>query len=493
MKTISSELTQINTPKVEKPAGWKVIDGYWILLSDWSECTLKCGGGYRYQQWMCIPPKRGGRACVGQSIRTRPCNRKPCPNVRGIGTLQKIAKGKEVAKPIYKLLPFTARPQRYVRCNVKEQDVLYKTYDKDLREIKLPSRIVMNNRTITLFNDERYHKHVFTFNLPQVSIYSSIKDPCCFILRSLNQQFEICGFQVDCGNRSNPKFYKSWEHDFVLWQTQCFKPLNDKVWDSKEKRIWDTKVEKANLDMLDEKAKLIKEKLEMFTQNKLEKKIKKTHKTAMKALKKEAAMERLIEKEETEKYDKQQKYLLTVIKKEKKKRDCLDKALKNRELEDERNRKAKEAELSINDIKQEAAKQVQKKRNTLKKRLEKIKKKARRRIVILEGRLQKVRGQMANSLINANRFGDWKLCKNARGHKDKLTKYCDANFVEDFVKNRQCKDHEDFCYVCCENEYGNMYIRQRDKCYDMCDALSRKDLSNGEWKWIADQKVVTKK
>ena len=94
-KTITTELAEINTPKVEKPPGWRLIDGYWILLSDWSECTLKCGGGYRYQQWMCIPPKRGGKPCVGQAIRTKPCNRQPCPNVGGLGTLQRMAKGND--------------------------------------------------------------------------------------------------------------------------------------------------------------------------------------------------------------------------------------------------------------------------------------------------------------------------------------------------------------------------------------------------------------
>jgi hypothetical protein len=95
-KTISTELASMNSPKTEKPPGWKVIDGYWILLSDWSECTLKCGGGYTYQQWMCIPPRRGGKPCVGQSVRTKPCNRKPCPNVSGLSTLQRISKGKEI-------------------------------------------------------------------------------------------------------------------------------------------------------------------------------------------------------------------------------------------------------------------------------------------------------------------------------------------------------------------------------------------------------------
>lgn len=490
--TISSELKSANTPKVLKAPGWKKIDGYWILLSDWSECTLKCGGGSKYQQWMCIPPKRGGKACIGKSIRIQPCGRKPCPNIGGIGTLAKLALKNEVAKPIYKLLPFTNRPQRYVRCSVKEQDVLYKTYDNELREIKMPSRIVMNNRTITLYNDERYHKHVFTFNLPQVSIYQSVKDHCCFILRALNQQFEICGFQTDCGSKTNPIFYKSWERDFVLWQTKCFKPLDDKQWDSNTKRIWDTDIQKANLDLLDEKAKLIREKLDLFTNTKLDKKIKSTHKTAMNALKKEAAMEQLIQKEEKQRYDKEERFLVNVIKKEKKKRDCLDKAFKSRELEDERNRKAKEAANTINRIKVDAAKQVEKKRVTLKAKIQIIKKKARRRRRLLESQLQKVRGQMAKSLMNANRYGDWKLCQAARGIKEKIVKYCNANFIDNFVKNQQCKDPEDFCYVCCENEYGNMYIKQRDMCYDMCDARAKKDQNSGEWTWVKDDQKSKK-
>jgi len=271
--TIGTEIANANTPKVAKPPGWTLNDGYWILLSDWSECTLKCGGGLTYQQWMCVPPRPGGKACIGKSIRTKPCNRQNCPNVGGVGLIARMAgPNKEVLKPVYKLLPFTARPQRYVRCSVKEQDVLYKIYDNNLNEIKMPGRIVMNNRTITLFNDEKYQKHVFTLNLPQVSIYQSARDHCCFVLRSLNKQWEICGFQTNCGTKIDPKFYKSWENDFVLWQTKCFKPLDDKAWDYKLQREWDTQITKARLDILDEKSKLIKLKLKDYTQSKLDKK-----------------------------------------------------------------------------------------------------------------------------------------------------------------------------------------------------------------------------
>ena len=62
----------------------KMTDGYWMILQDWSQCTKKCGGGLSYRHLMCIPPKNGGKQCVGQPIRTRPCNPEPCPTVSEI-------------------------------------------------------------------------------------------------------------------------------------------------------------------------------------------------------------------------------------------------------------------------------------------------------------------------------------------------------------------------------------------------------------------------
>ena len=73
-----------------------------------------------------------------------------------------------------------------------------------------------------------------------------------------------------------------------------------------------------------------------------------------------------------------------------------------------------------------------------------------------------------------------------------MQKYCDNNFMDNYAKNQDCKNPDDFCYVCCENEYGNMFINQRDKCYDMCDALAKADLNNGEWFWVDEQAKKTK-
>ncbi len=481
-KTMAAALKDIHKRKIKKLPNSTPKDGYWIMLSDWSQCTLKCGGGLRYQQWMCVPPKKGGRPCKGKAIKTKPCNSQKCPQTMSNNVLGD-KKDQTVLKPEYKIIPFTSRPQRYIKCQIKESDVLYKTYDSNGDETKMPSRIVMNNRTITLYEDETYHKQVFTFNLPQVSFFKSKNDHCCFVLRSLNQQYEICGFNTNCGTKEKPVFYRSWESDFFLWQTKCFVSLNDKEWDEKVKRDWDNKLAAANLDLIDEKAKLLKEKLKNFQNIKIERKIKSTHTTVMSALQKEARLEQLLAKEEKEKFERQTRMLLKTIKREKKKKACLIKVLKSREKEDERKRKAKEAVVQVNKLKEDAKKQVNQNRKRLRKKLEQIRKKARRRNRLLQQKLQKIRGSMAQELLNANKFGDKLLCKSNRGDKMKMQKYCDSNFLDNYAKNQDCKNPDDFCYVCCENEFGNMYIKERDNCYDMCDALAKADLNNGEWVW----------
>jgi hypothetical protein len=67
--------------------------------------------------------------------------------------------------------------------------------------------------------------------------------------------------------------------------------------------------------------------------------------------------------------------------------------------------------------------------------------------------------------------------------------YCNLNYVDDFIRNSDCKTNENFCYMCCENEFGNMFIDRRESCYNMCDLNEKKipkaakPNGNGPWLW----------
>ena len=112
-KTISGMLNPKVQAEKAKKAG-DLIDGYWIVLQEWSQCTLKCGGGKSYLQRMCVPPKEGGKPCVGEAVLSKDCNKQPCP-----GTANANGKGdtteQKVNKPIVKVMPFSSKPQRYTK------------------------------------------------------------------------------------------------------------------------------------------------------------------------------------------------------------------------------------------------------------------------------------------------------------------------------------------------------------------------------------------
>ena len=52
------------------------VDGGWAQWSDWSPCSVACGGGTQTQTRTCSDPApaNGGQQCEGEDVKTRECN-----------------------------------------------------------------------------------------------------------------------------------------------------------------------------------------------------------------------------------------------------------------------------------------------------------------------------------------------------------------------------------------------------------------------------------
>ena len=60
------------------------VDCEWSRFSDWSECSVSCGGGIqRRRRTILVEADRGGRRCAGRSEETRICNSRSCPRPAG--------------------------------------------------------------------------------------------------------------------------------------------------------------------------------------------------------------------------------------------------------------------------------------------------------------------------------------------------------------------------------------------------------------------------
>jgi hypothetical protein len=461
----------------------KAEDGKWIVLQDWSSCTLKCGGGLSYQHLMCIPPKNGGKPCEGPNIRTKPCNTLPCPETKQLSSIlkpeDKSPNGDKIEKPIIKVMPLSQRPQRYDKCYIKDSDALMIKNDKETASLetipKIPVRIVMNNKTITVYQDETLQTNYVTFVLKDTSFNISKNDNKCFVLSGNNNKAEFCSF-------GDQKFVDEWNYDFNLFKYQCKEKREvvelDKNEDSKLKKDYEDKVNQLKMNMALEKNERIKKKVNEDEELKLNKEIAQTENMTLKAVEKESKLEELLEKEEQDREDEEQRELEKQLLEEKKKDECLMKSIKQKEFEEQYNLTKVNAKDQIEKLKEEAKKQIIIKRQQIKDKISAMKKRAERKKASLKAQIMTIRTKTAGKLQKLTKVGDASKCfvpnTNNGEHIKKVEDYCTGSFIDNYLKLSECRAPESYCYVCCENEFGEVHILERDKCYKKCDGIDKK-------------------
>ncbi len=171
------------------------------------------------------------------------------------------------------------------------------------------------------------------------------------------------------------------------------------------------------------------------------------------------------------------------------------KAIREKELENQFLTKQKEIESSIVSIKKDAAREVLVRRNKLKKIIEQMRKKQKRKTIALSQELQAVKSQMAEQMGKVYKKGNLENCikiGNGIGNIEKIEmrkNYCVANFSEEYVTKQGCIEDDDFCKICCNNEFGEFHIEDREKCYSSScndtavESKSEKSAKNREpWK-----------
>lgn len=452
-------------------------DGYWILIQDWTNCTLKCGGGLQYQQLLCVPPKTGGKPCVGSNVRTRPCNQDPCPLPQVLS--QALSPGDSISNkadnntlaPIVKMMPVSKRPQRYDKCYIKESDVLMEKDDEETKNFKIkpkiPIRLVMNDRTLIAYQDDNITSKLASYNLKDSILVRIDGEKKCFIIKNNVRSNLFCQLDSYSGD-----FIEEWDYDFNLFKYQCRKKRvkSDNVLPEQQKleKEFQEKVSELKTEIVMEIAEKNKEHVEENEELKLNKKVAQIQTTSLKALEKEVKMEDLLEKEEEAMEDSETKFLENQIDEEKKREECIAKAIKEKELENQMNVAKSKAEKEIKKIQDQTKKQIAMKRLEIKKKIMEMRKKQQRKKSSLKSEIMHIRTVIANKLNKLNKNGNGDLCKNNLTSQER-TNYCQQNFADSYVKYDDCMGDTSFCYVCCENEFGDFHVSERDKCYAKCD------------------------
>jgi len=287
--------------------------------------------------------------------------------------------------------------------------------------------------------------------------------------------------------------YQAWSYDFNLFKYQCHTDKEVRDLDSADAKALDDslkkKTDQANLDYMQDKAKLIAEKVKKNDDKDIKVQMAKQNNLAMQAIQKELSLEDMVKREEEEKEQLAEKEMLQEIDNEKHKHDCLVKAIKEKELEDQYNVKTLAAEQQLQSIRDQAAKEVTIKRSELKSAVLKMRKRAERKKAQLAQQLQAVRYAMADDMNNMYKDGDMNKCKIGMQSTQNRDTYCGVNFPDNYLKFSNCKsEDEDFCPLCCENEFGDMHMDKRQVCIDTLCTVAAPLPEGGRWVWAGNNK-----
>lgn len=192
--------------------------------------------------------------------------------------------------------------------------------------------------------------------------------------------------------------------------------------------------------------------------------VKKTNNIAVEAIHREMNLEELLRQEEEEKNREEEEKIKKLIEKEKSKKECILKAINEKHRENEYSMKAMQAQQHLDEIKKEAAKQVMKRRNSLKKLIAKIREESQLKKNILKQKLLDVKASIAGALNKAYKKGNIDKCLNAMKSQGTKINYCTALFLYDFNMLDYCKKTQDFCNICCNAEFGEMYQNEKQEC-----------------------------
>ena len=434
----------------------------WIIIKDWGECSVNCGGGYQTQQLLCLTDNKIEEdSCIGPATRTRSCNNISCEvkyaetsNFKNntvsekLDIIKKSSSIKNIENNIlsnifnYKIDDYTSILSvssihlKDIECEIKESFVVVidplkkvSTYMAKLLINKYTISVIdliikknnNNNNVIDSFplniTDMKILKQGFiekTFNLNSLLLNIKFTDRC-FILETTNNSKIYCDFLSDLSNN----FTNTWMKVFNKFKFKCndinnnnklFKStINynnnpDYIIDNIQKEFEEKKNTLSSTISLNNSLKLINSKKSLLNDNNNNTNYKHENNEedySMKILQKEDRIESMIELEESVKEKDESSELEIKLEHEKKKEEIILKVFEDKAKENFKSLNIKTLkEEEEKDVKDLIDNQLQRKRLALKNKLIQMKKKANRKKIIFEENIQRIKKNISEKISN---------------------------------------------------------------------------------------------
>ena len=141
--------------------------------------------------------------------------------------------------------------------------------------------------------------------------------------------------------------------------------------------------------------------------------------------------------------------------------------------------KDKEVKERISSMKNDIKNIILKKREEQSQKLQTLKKLSERKNRDILNQIQQLRTQMAGEMLSAQKEGNMTAC--FINSPEQREDYCSKSYSDDPTKMQDCKEPTNYCYVCCETEFGEFHYEKRDICLNKCELTPK---NKGSWVWV---------
>lgn len=179
-------------------------------------------------------------------------------------------------------------------------------------------------------------------------------------------------------------------------------------------------------------------------------------------------VENLIEKEESEKQEKINAEFNDKLNNIISQKDLINKALNQKKTQSEIFNQKLLMQKKIKQITEHIKIEMLKNREDLKSRIKIKQLEEERKRQIIQSKIDIYKNEITKKLLNAGKNGNYEECDPERS-SDEIINYCSINYDKDQTKKSDCIQKNNFCFMCCESEYGDLHLDLRSNCYSKCE------------------------
>jgi len=79
--------------------------------------------------------------------------------------------------------------------------------------------------------------------------------------------------------------------------------------------------------------------------------------------------------------------------------------------------------------------------------------------------------RMCDEMIEAEKSGDVGKCS-PHSETSLIKVYCEEEFYDDLDAIQACYVPQNYCYICCDTDFGELASADREQCFQSCDEPS---------------------